>query len=287
MLACAAVGRSRELRQLKGPILIRLESWDLPIESQCNFLRPCRIPLPTPGWLSNSLSTSRYCSWFGYLSLENSPLQVWLSGRRCSRYDNMWQLAVIHRGFSLAQPVIKLATLEVAEMAMESWDYGMVQPPAQIMLKSTSQPSIMIYPPSIWIYHHCSSYFIVFTPIFLCVSCALPPNLPRQTYRDLCVWDQGLQGTMGTWSLELSEFSNQMMKIAGFLPGCWLLSTCSLVKGVPFFCFIYFWGQKNSKVTMKLVGWFNHRILSQQKWCFQAFLYGFYMVLYGCYWLQS
>ena len=32
----------------------------------------------------------------------------------------MWQLAVIHRGFSLAQPVIKLATLEVAEMAMES-----------------------------------------------------------------------------------------------------------------------------------------------------------------------
>ena len=173
-------------------------------------------------------------------------------------------------------------------MAMESWDYGMVQPPAQIMLKSTSQPSIMIYPPSIWIYHHSSSYFIVFTPIFLCVSCALPPNLPRQIYRDLCVWDQGLQGTMGTWSLELSEFSNQMMKIAGFLPGYWLLSNCSLVKGVPFsFVLSIFEGKKILRLqwswSMKLVGRFNHRILSPGKNCvskhFWRFFYAFIWLL--------
>lgn len=97
-------------------------------------------------------------------------LQVWLSRRRCSRY----------RGFSLAQPVIKPAAVEVAEMAMEFWDYGMVQPPAQIRFKSCSIIHIST------IYHESWSItiYILESIIFHCgvvqFSCVLPTALPHK-----------------------------------------------------------------------------------------------------------
>ena len=106
-------------------------------------------------------------------------LQVWLSRRRCSRY----------RGFSLAQPVIKPAAVEVAEMAMEFWDYGMVQPPAQIRLKACSIIHIST------IYHETWSITIyILEPIIfhcgvvqfscVCYPQPFPINLPPRSTRD-------------------------------------------------------------------------------------------------------